>query len=279
MVVKIGFVKIGNVGSAPLLEMLLDERADREDIDVRVVGSGAKMNPPQAEEVAANMLSFTPSFVVTVSPNAALPGPTKVREIMAKSNIPTIVVSDGPAKKAVKQLAEGGFGYIIVEADAMIGARREFLDPVEMAIFNADIIKVLAVTGAFNIISSEIDKVIDTVKKGEKPVLPQIVIDREKAVNAANFHNPYAKAKAMAAYEIAKKVADLDTEGCFMVQEREKYVPIVAAAHEALRVAAKLADTARELEKCSDTVLRTPHSKDGATLTKRKLAEKPEKQV
>ena len=43
-VVKVGFVKVGNIGSAPLLEFLLDERAERQDIDVRVVSSGAKLS-------------------------------------------------------------------------------------------------------------------------------------------------------------------------------------------------------------------------------------------
>lgn len=40
--VKIGILKVGCIGSAPLLEFLLDERAERRDIAVRVVGSGAK---------------------------------------------------------------------------------------------------------------------------------------------------------------------------------------------------------------------------------------------
>ncbi|MEM3593947.1 MAG: F420-dependent methylenetetrahydromethanopterin dehydrogenase, partial [Candidatus Jordarchaeaceae archaeon] len=74
-VIKVGFVKLGNIGSAPLLEFLLDERADRNDIDVRVVSSGAKLNPEQAEEVAKKILDFKPNLVITVSPNAALPGP------------------------------------------------------------------------------------------------------------------------------------------------------------------------------------------------------------
>ena len=36
-----------------------------------------------------------------------------------------------------------------MKADAMIGARREFLDPIEMADYNGNLIKVLAGTGAF----------------------------------------------------------------------------------------------------------------------------------
>ena len=35
-VVKVGVVKLGCVGTAPLLEYLLDERADRNDVDVRI---------------------------------------------------------------------------------------------------------------------------------------------------------------------------------------------------------------------------------------------------
>ncbi len=274
-VVKIGFVKLGNIGAAPLLELILDERADRNDIDVRVVGSGAKLNPEQAEEVAKKILDFEPNLVITVSPNAALPGPGKVREIMADAGIPLIVVSDSPGKKIKEDVEAKNQGYIIVNADAMIGARRQFLDPTEMALFNADVIRVLAATGAFSVIYHGIDAVIEQIKNGEKPELPRIVINKERAVNALKFQNPYAHAKAIAAYEIACAVADLNVEGCFKIQEEERYVPLVAGAHEMMRVAAKLADEARELEKTGDTVLRQPHKKSGEILTKTALAEKP----
>ncbi len=274
-VVKVGFVKLGNIGSSPLLELLLDERADRTDIDVRVVSSGAKLNPEQAKEVAKKILEFKPNLVITSSPNAALPGPGKVREIIAEAGIPLIVITDAPGKKIKEDVEAKNQGYIIVNADAMIGARRQFLDPVEMALFNADVIKVLAATGAFSIIYHEIDAVIEKIKKGETPELPGIVINKERAVSAMRFQNPYAHAKAMAAHEIACKVADLNVEGCFKVQEPERYVPIVAAAHEMMRVAAMLADEARELEKSGDTVLRQPHKKSGEILTKTALAEKP----
>jgi len=279
LVVKVGFAKVGNIATAPLIEFLLDERADRNDIDVRVVSSGAKMGVEQAEEVAKKLLEFKPDFAVVTSPNATLPGPKRLRELLAEGGIPVIVVSDAPAKKIVKKLQEAGFGYIIVTADAMIGARREFLDPVEMALFNADLIKVLAVTGVFNIVQVELDKVIDAFKNGEKPTLPRIVIDKDKAVEAANFSNPYAKAKAMASFEIARRVADLTVEGCFMVKEWERYTLLVAAAHEMMKTAAKLADEARELEKATDSVYRSPHSRAGLILSKRKLIEKPAKPV
>jgi len=279
LVVRVGFAKIGNIGSAPMIEFLLDERADRNDIDVRIVSSGAKMGVEQAEEIANKLLEFKPDFVVVTSPNASLPGPTRLREMLAEKNIPVIVVSDAPAKKIVKDLQSRGFGYIIVMADSMIGARREFLDPVEMALFNSDLIKVLAVTGVFNIIQVELDRVIDAFKQNVKPTLPTVIVAKDNAVEAAKFSNPYAKAKAMASFEIARVVADLTVEGCFIVKEWERYTTIVAAAHEMMKYAAKLADEARELEKSNDNVYRSPHSKVGVILSKRKLIEKPTEQV
>lgn len=106
---------------------------------------------------------------------------------------------------------------MIVEADSMIGARREFLDPVEMALFNADLTKVLSVTGVFNILCSEMDRGIAACRKGDPLALSNIVVDKEKTVEAAGFGNQYAKVNAMAAYEIARFVADLTVEGCFVV--------------------------------------------------------------
>ena len=277
MVVKIGVVKLGNIGCSPLLELILDERADREDIDVRVISSGAKLTPAHAEEVATKILDFKPDLAIIASPNEALPGPRKAAEIVSNAGVPAIIISDSPAKKAVKDFEAKGLGYILVEGDAMIGARREFLDPAEMAIFNADIIKALTITGVFNLLRDEIDRVIDEVEAGAKPSLPKIIVDKELAVKAADFHNPYAKVKAMAAYEMLRKAAELDVEGCFMVKEAERYIPIVAAAHEMVRIAALLADEAREIEKSEDMVARKPHHKDGAILTKRQLLEKPKK--
>lgn len=276
-VVKVGIVKAGCIGTLPLLEFLLDERADRTDIDVRVVGAGAKMGPEQCEEVAKKILEFRPDLVVFVSPNATLEGPTKGREVLAETGIPTIVVSDGPTKKIAKELEAMGLGYIIIDADAMIGARREFLDPVEMALFNSDIIRVLAVTGVFNTVFKEIDGVIKKIKECKVPELPRIKIDKEVAVTASGFENPYARAKAIAAYEISRRVADITVEGCFMVQERERYTSIVAAGHEMMRRAARLVDEAREIEKGSDAVARFPHHKDGTVLEKRELMEKPKR--
>ena len=275
MAVRIGFGKLGNIGSAPLLEFLLDERVERKDIEVRVVSSGAKMGVDHAADVAQKLVEFKPELAVVTSPNATLPGPTKLREILIGAGIPTIVISDSPAKKAIQDIEKSGAGYLIVEADSMIGARREFLDPTEMSLFNADLIKVLTVTGAFNVLWQEIDKAIQSLRKGEAPVLPKVLVNKERAIESSGLHNPYGRAKAIAAYEIARRVADLTVEGCFVMKEWERYTQVVSAAHEMMREAARLADEAREIDKAEDMVFRTPHNNEGAVLQKRKLLDKP----
>ncbi len=276
-VVKVGILKAGCVGTLPLLEVLLDERADRPDVDIRVIGSGAKLGPKQCRETMEIMKGLKMDLIVFVGPAQPTPGPTETRKTLRALGTPAIVISDSPAKKLAKEMEEAGLGYIIVEADSMIGARREFLDPAEMVLFNSDVMRVLAATGALNVIVEEVDRAIEAIKSGQKPTLPKIVIDAKKAVEAARFANPYAKAKAIAAYQMAKQVAGITIEACFKVQEREAYVPLVAAAHELMRAAARLADEARELEKTGDSVLRRPHMKDGALGTKRTLAAKPER--
>jgi len=275
--IRIGFLKLGCIGSALLSEFTLDERAEREDIDVRVVGSGAKLGVEQAEETAKKMLEFKPQLVVVTSPNAALPGPKRAREILKSSGVPTLVVTDSPGKKAAKEIEQEGLGYIIVEADSMIGARREFLDPTEMVLFNLDVTRVLAITGALNVLTAEANKIIEALKTGAPVVLPKIVVDREKAIGAASFSNSYSASKAMAAYETARRVADMNVEACFVMKDWERYTQLASAAHETMRQAAKLADEARELEKSQDAVSRTPHYDDGTVLRKRKLIEKPTK--
>jgi len=276
-IVKIGVLKIGCIGTLPLLEIMLDERADRRDIDVRVIGSGVKLGLEQCKEVTELMIKQNPDFVILIGPAQATQGPSNARKMLKEADLPTIVISDFPAKRLVDEMEKAGLGYIIVEADSMIGARREFLDPTEMTLYNSDVIRVLAVTGAFNLVVEVIDKVIESIKEGKSLKLPKLIIDGTKAVEAAGFTNPYAKAKALAAYEMAKQVSRITTTACFKIQDPSLYVPMVAAAHEIMRTAAKLVDEAREIEKSQDKVLRRPHFKDGKIGTKRSLMEKPVK--
>lgn len=275
MVVKIGIIKSGNIGTSPVLDLLLDERADRPNIDVRVFGSGAKMNVEQVEDVVPKLDDWEPDFAIFISPNPGAPGPAKARELLSEKDIPAIIIGDAPGKAKKEEMEEQGLGYIIVMSDPMIGAKREWLDPTEMAIFNADILKVLAETGALRLVQNTLDKVIDDAESGNIE-LPKLIITAEKAADAGEFANPYAKAKAIAAYEMAGSVASLDMKGCFATKGYENFIPLVAAAHEIAAAAAKLAQEARDIEKANDTVIRTPHMKEGNCGCKKELITKPE---
>lgn len=275
--VRVGILKAGCIGTLPLLEFLLDERADRIDLDVRVVGSGAKIGLEQCREIANVMIQQKPDLTIFIGPAQAAPGPSEARGMLAKAGMPSIVISDGPAKKIAKEMAELDLGYIIVDADSMIGARREFLDPTEMALYNSDVIRLLATTGALSFVAKEVDRVIEAIKRGEKPELPRVFVDREKALGAAGFANPYARAKAAAAYEIASEVSKINSEACFKIEDWEVYVRLVATGHEMMRTAAKMSEEAREMEKTRDSVLREPHFKDGTLGKKTALIEKPKK--
>ena len=283
-VFKLAVLKLGCIGAAPLLDLLLDERADREDLEVRAYTSGAKLDPESCAGSTAECVAYAADLVLLVSPNAALPGPTAARKTLLDAGITTIAVGDSPSKKAFfKKNDEGkqvknvpdGLGFFILPADPMIGARREFLDPTEMALFNSDVIKVLAAGGALRAIQNELDRVIESMKAGDKPDLPTMTLNADKAITAGGFSNPYAAAKAYAALTMAEGVAAVTTKGCFVEQNAEKYVTLVGAGHEMLRAAARLADEARELEKGGDSVMRTPHAAGGNQLQKQALNAKP----
>ncbi|MFX0207323.1 MAG: F420-dependent methylenetetrahydromethanopterin dehydrogenase [Candidatus Hodarchaeota archaeon] len=276
MATRITVVKTGNIGVSPVLELLLDERADRQNLDVRVVSSGAKLGNTEAEEIAKIASDISTDLYIVISPNAALPGPQKLRDALAGTNKPVIVVSDGPAKKIKDELKEKGYGYLIITQDPMIGARREFLDPTEMAIFNGYLTVLLAETGVFSLITAKIDKVIEAIERGEVPELPQVVVNPKKAAEAVGFSNPYALTKAIAAGVITGKISDITIKACFKTKEREEYIKGVSAAHEMLQAALLLAEQAREIEKSNDAVRRTPHHKKGHTLSKTTLISKPE---
>ncbi len=280
MVVKVGIAKLGNIASGVMAELLLDERADREDMITFMATSGTKLQPEDIDRVVSNMKAWGPDFCIVVSPNGVLPGPTGAREALAEAGIPCVVITDDitTKKEQFEALKASNFGYIIMKADSMIGARREFLDPIEMADYNGNLVKVLALTGAFRKMQLELDKVVDQVKEGKKGAdlaLPKVVMTSDKAVDG-EFTNPYALAKARAAYEVAQAVAGVNVKGCFMTKEWEKYIPIVTSAHEMMRQAAVLCDEARELEKAGDAVIRKPHKKTGEIVSKTALISKPE---
>ena len=268
---KIGIFKCGNIGTSPLLELLLDELADRKDIKVRTVTTGSKMGPDDVEEAMPKIFEFNPDLLIVISPNTSLPGPRKFREKISSSGLPGIVISDAPGKRAKEEIEQQGLGYMIITGDPLIGARKQFLDPIEMAIFNSNISKVLAITGVYRIVHQEIDNVIYAIENGQKPDLPRLIVDLKVVRDRSEFSNPYAKAKAIAAYGLAEKIADINVQACFIEKESEKYIPLVTAAHEIAQTAARLAEDAREIEKGNDTVMRRPHSKSGKLKIKTKL--------
>jgi methylenetetrahydromethanopterin dehydrogenase len=270
---KIGIFKCGNIGTSPLLELLLDELADRRDIKVRTVTTGSKMGVEDVEEALPKIFELNPDLLILTSPNTALPGPAKVREKFSSSGLPGLVITDAPGKRVKADLEKQGLGYIIITGDPLIGARKEFLDPTEMAIFNSNISKVLAITGVYKIVYQEVDKIIHCLETGPQccPILPKLVLDLSAIRDNSDLANPYAKAKAMAAYALSEKIAEVDVQACFMEKESEKYIPLVACSHEMAQAAAKLAEEAREIEKYGDTVMRRPHGKDGKPKIKSKL--------
>jgi methylenetetrahydromethanopterin dehydrogenase len=271
--VRIGVIKTGNIATSLVLELLLDERADREDIGVRVVSSGAKMTPEAAGGLVGEIERYRPDVILYSTPNPRAPGPRKV--IRALKGKRAIIIGDAPGEKMAATLEKYKMGYIFIRGDAMIGARREFLDPTEMAVFNADMLKVLAVTGVFRLMQVEMGKVIEAVKKG-KNYLPRVVVKAATALEYAVIENTGAKDKAARAYAMAEDVGKLNVQGCFVEKDPGKYIPTVAGAHELLMKAAILSNEAREMEKGEeDRVLRTPHYRDGRILRKRGLMEKP----
>ncbi len=271
MVVKIGIIKIGNIGTSTIIDLILDERADRQDIDVRTISSGSKMGKKQVGDILPKINDFQPDLILFISPNPNTKQPGIIRNYLSKLKIPSIVIGDQPGEKATNKMKEQNLGYILIEADAMIGARREFLDSTEMALFNADVLKVLSITGTLRLVNSVIDEVITQIKEEEPIELPELIVTAELAVFNAGFKNPYAMGKAIASYNMASLVSEMNIKACFQINEPDVYIPLVTASHELMLAAAKLAEEAREIEKSNDSVLRTPHAKDGSAWVRQSL--------
>lgn len=284
MTFKLAVIKLGCIASSPLTDLIFDERAERDDVEVRVFATGAKMDVDSSRTLMEIVREYKSNLILLTSPNASLEGPTIAREILQELGTYAISISDAPSKKAWYVKDESGKqviqiperqGFIIVSSDSMIGARAEFLDPTEMVLFNSDALKVLAVGGVIRAIQNIIGNVISDIKSGKQPELPRVILDAEMALTYANFRNPYASAKAYASLKIAEAVAGVTSKACFKIKESKEYIPIAAAGHEMMRAAAKLADEAREIEKANDSVHRSPHGTDGRIKSKNGLMDKP----
>jgi methylenetetrahydromethanopterin dehydrogenase len=284
MVFKLVVVKVGCIAVSPLLDLIFDERAEREDLEVRVVSNGAKMDPSSCKTLIKFLDSVEADLVLLVSPNASLKGPSSIRLWLLEREIPVISISDTPSKKAWEKKDEDGKkileaqekeGFIIIPSDSMIGARAEFLDPSEMILYNSDALRVLSIGGVFRGIQFLVGESIEQMKSSKKIVLPRSILTADVAIEYANFTNPYAKAKAYSALTIAESVSSVTSKACFKISDANIYISQVCSGHEMMRAAAILADEARELEKGIDTVYRTPHGSDGRIKKKTKMMEKP----
>ena len=99
MVVKVGVAKLGNIASGVMAELLLDERADREDMQTFMATSGTKLEPADVDRVVSNLKAYKPDFCIVVSPNGVLPGPTGAREQLAAAGIPVVIITDDVTTK------------------------------------------------------------------------------------------------------------------------------------------------------------------------------------
>ncbi|MHA1116119.1 MAG: F420-dependent methylenetetrahydromethanopterin dehydrogenase [Candidatus Heimdallarchaeaceae archaeon] len=271
--VKVTFLKIGNITLTTLVDIMLDERASRDDIQGTVLSSSTKLSPSDAERILSLLEYVESDLIVVVSPNANLDGPKKlVNEL--KGKYPLIVVSDEADKELRESWRNEGVGYLIAPFDPMIGAKKDFLDPTEMGIFNGYVINVLSAAGVFELITKEIDNVIEQIKEGKELKLPKRNLSSMTVVQSYPFKNDYSKAKAVAALEMLTKVAKLDIKGLYVEKDKSKSLIYLAAAHEIVRQAGLLADEIRELEKSTNMLVRQPHNKaDGKRLYKENFFE------
>lgn len=265
--VKITFVKIGNITLTTLIDIMLDERASRADIEATVISSSTKMKLSAAERIFPLIDQVETDLMVMISPNANDKGPQSVID-RYKEKHPLIVVSDTADKEVRAKWKEEGVGYIIAPFDPMIGAKRDFLDTTEMCLFNGHIITAFSACGVFAYITALFDGVIDQLKAGEKPTLPLKNMSSIGVVTSVAFGNEYSRPKALAALNILKDAGNVNVNGCFVEKDKEKALIKVAGAHEMVRQAALLADEIRELEKASNHLVRTPHGKEGELLHK-----------
>ena len=62
--IKVGVFKCGNIGTAPVLELLLDELADRKDLAVRTITTGSKKDVAAVDETVGKIFEFTPDLLL-----------------------------------------------------------------------------------------------------------------------------------------------------------------------------------------------------------------------
>jgi methylenetetrahydromethanopterin dehydrogenase len=270
--IKISIVKAGNIATSTVIDVILDERAHREDIMIRTFGTGSKMHLEYIKEVVETAAAIEPNLLLYVGPNISSKRNIDTANILKELNMPIILIGDAKDLTITEILDSFNIGYIILEGDPLLGAKRAILDSTEMVLFNANILKVLSVSGTIRLLQHELNKVITSLKDSGIH-LPKIIVNSDLALQYAGIKNPYAHAKAKAAYEMNILVHKLNYQGCFVLKKKEEYIPCVISAHELAESAAELAQTARNIEKINDSILRDPHDRFGKILKKTSLYE------
>lgn len=180
---NISIIKIGNTGVAQAIDYLFTDIAK-----INIISSGAKLNPKQIRDIIPPAVETNPDLIILTTPNPGAVGPAFARSELSKLDIPVIIIGDSPlvGAKIQDEMKQQNLGYILVSGDPMIGVRQEFLDASEMCIFNADIVKVLAISGVYKTIRKIIIKYLDD------NILPQLTLTGNDVIANADFTNHYA---------------------------------------------------------------------------------------
>ena len=275
--VKITFVKLGNITLTTLIDIMLDERASRTDLEVTVISSSTKMKPEAAERLYPLIDQIDTDLLVLVSPNAKDKGPQAVIE-KYKDKYPVLVVSDNAGKEMREKWKANGVGYIIASFDPMIGAKIDFLDATEMCLFNGYIIETFSSCGVFSYIVKQFDYVIKQLKFSDKLELPTRNLSPIGISQSYPYKNDYSRPKAFAALRMLQDAGKLNINGCWVEKDKERALIKVAAAHEMVRQASIIADEVRELEKACGSLVRTPHTKEGDLYKKMRFFDNAQKE-
>lgn len=273
--VNVTVVKTGVIASSLFIDILFDERGARDDIRIRAITSGCNMDEEQALDLAENALKLPTDLYIIISPAASMGGPSKLRDKLKGTGKPIIVVTDGD-KKVAEMGKEESWGYIVVKVDPMIGAKKQFLDPQEMVLFNGHVLTVLSAIGLVRAFQKLITPVIEGIKNNSSYELPKIELDAYNITKFAEFSNPYAEGKAIAAGRMMINAAATNRKATWSIKDHDKSMNVCVAGHETVRQAALLAMEALEIEKANNGVFRTVFEKDGKISKKRKLYDKVE---
>lgn len=115
--IKISIVKAGNIATSTVIDILLDERAHREDIMIRTFGTGSKMNIEYIQEVIDLAICVNPDLVLYVGPNISSKKNLEIANNLKDIHLPIIFIGDAKDKKIIETLDKFNIGYIILEGD------------------------------------------------------------------------------------------------------------------------------------------------------------------